>query len=1104
VNPLVPDFITQRNAEGQTSGTIEAAALFVDISGFTSLTTKLMQHGRGGREGAEALVRTLRFHFDPLVAAVHEAGGFITGFAGDAFTALFPFMGPIPPRPGSLPFPPATIQPPRPTPAPRALPLPGRSVATGERLAPVPLPPRPTARLGTPPPPTFVSRHNVAQDALIAAERMQRFFADNPVYDTPYGEYPFSMRVGLSFGKVSFWIVRVAAVRAFYFFHGPAIDAAAAIEHHAQAGDVLFDAAFRERIPAVDATPMGQGLFMALPSGSVNELPPASQVAPAPESGLFVAPGITGVPPQGEFREVASVFAGFENVSDPPELIRLLDDLSSRYGGTFTGLDSGDKGINCLIHFGAPVSHENDTERALDFVLELRRALEPITRLRAGVSRGIRYVGFNGGTRRMEFACLGRATNLAARLMMSAPWGEIYCGPGMITDAQSTYQMEERSALTLKGFEQPVNAAALIRKKQIGVQKEFHAKELIGRQAELERLARVVDPIFPTETTPGRFVGVVYIDGEAGIGKSFLIETYRQVLEGRNQPFLWIVAPCDQTLRISLNPFEAAFKAYCRIEDGGSKEEKRIRLDEAIDRMLAGIPEQEVALKRELDEARSLFGAMIGVHWGASLWERLDPKARFDRTLSALFTWLRAEGLQKPVILQIEDAHWADDETRRALQVIARAAATGNRPLPLAMICTARNRDDGAPCRLDLDRAVPRVEIALGPLSPDDIAKIAMRMMGRPIHDIFRSLLLEHAGGNPFFAEEILTYWGESETDGVSTELSYTASSVALLPSDVNSLLVARLDRLAAPLKLTVFAAAVLGVEFDLRVLGLMFDGHFAEVAEQTRAIEKQRIWLQISPIRYRFRNTLLRNAAYEIQARARLQRLHLKAALAIEAVHSSDIDVHLAELARHYRRAEATEKARHYLLRAARQATSRYAHAQARQLYRAYLKVAGDPPTPESVVVRYELARDVLEPGGALAKAWDEYGQVIEEAQQIASRGSEALGWLGRGRVRFSANQHEDAVTCLEQALEICRSIDNRWTERRTLSHLALALRALGRHQEAASIFEQSLLLARDLGEHNESTTFSDVLRRYLVDGRVDVALEVFDQTMLPGVKSA
>ena len=143
MNPLVPDFILQEDAEKKTRGTFTAAALFVDIPGFTTLTEKLVQHGR---EGAEILAGTLRFYFDPLVALVHEAGGFITGFAGDAFTALFPHS---------------------------------------------------------------IKRH-AADYALHVATKIQQFFAKHPEYSTRYGKFPFSFKIGLSWGEVEWGIVEVS------------------------------------------------------------------------------------------------------------------------------------------------------------------------------------------------------------------------------------------------------------------------------------------------------------------------------------------------------------------------------------------------------------------------------------------------------------------------------------------------------------------------------------------------------------------------------------------------------------------------------------------------------------------------------------------------------------------------------------------------------------------------------------------------------------------------------------------------------------------------------------------------------------------------------
>src|SRR5262245_46965329 len=157
MNPLVPDFVLEEDSRGRSGGKLAAAALFIDISGFTNMTEKLMQHGR---DGAEALAGTLRFYFDPLIEAVHEAGGFITGFAGDAFTALFPDA-------------------------------PDRNVATY---------------------------------ALTAARKMQRFIREHPRYTTRYETFPFAFKMGLSFGDVEWGIVHVAPDRAYYYFHGAAID----------------------------------------------------------------------------------------------------------------------------------------------------------------------------------------------------------------------------------------------------------------------------------------------------------------------------------------------------------------------------------------------------------------------------------------------------------------------------------------------------------------------------------------------------------------------------------------------------------------------------------------------------------------------------------------------------------------------------------------------------------------------------------------------------------------------------------------------------------------------------------------------------------------
>ncbi|XYH98020.1 adenylate/guanylate cyclase domain-containing protein [Sorangium sp. So ce1128] len=488
MNPLVPDFIIQQDALGNTEGSFTGAVLMIDIPGFTELTEKLMQHGRAG---AETLAGTLRYYFDPLIAAVHHAGGFITNFAGDAFTALFQ--------------------------------------DTPDR--------------------------KVAEYVLGAALSMRDLFAEHPERDTPFGSFPFSFRMGLAWGSVEWGIVRISPERAYYHFHGQALAACVAIERQAQKGDILLDRALCDRIPPASAKYHGEGVYK-LGDVPAPRMPQVPRNPPRGEGTAFVARGVADMPPEGEFRNVTSVFLSFEQIPSFAELTRLLHELSELYGGTFTGIDAGDLGIAALIHFGAPITHENDNDRALDFALELKKRGLRQMRLRAGITRDVRYAGFNGGTERHEFACIGRATNLAARLVAKAPWSAIWADEQVFRAGETSYQWTTENIFRFKGFDLPILVYSLERRR-ISVQKEFYDLGLIGREAEIEQLARYVGPIFE-----GKPAGIIYIDGEPGLGKSYLVQRFRHRCEEHqtDRPFLWIDARCDQTLQSSLNAFEFALK----------------------------------------------------------------------------------------------------------------------------------------------------------------------------------------------------------------------------------------------------------------------------------------------------------------------------------------------------------------------------------------------------------------------------------------------------------------------------------------------------------------------------------------------------------------
>jgi tetratricopeptide (TPR) repeat protein len=233
------------------------------------------------------------------------------------------------------------------------------------------------------------------------------------------------------------------------------------------------------------------------------------------------------------------------------------------------------------------------------------------------------------------------------------------------------------------------------------------------------------------------------------------------------------------------------------------------------------------------------------------------------------------------------------------------------------------------------------------------------------------------------------------------------------------------------------------------------------------------------------------------MQARARLQQLHLRAAKATEALFEADLEEHSVALARHYRRAGIRDKAQHYFLAAARQATERYAHDEAKLLYRSYFKLV-ERPTPESVIVRYELARDVLEPRGELDEALQAHSQVLEPAQKLEDRGSEGLAFLGLGRVHCAARRMEPARACFARAMTIAQQLGNRWMEGQTLVQLALVHKADGRLGAACATFAKAFTIARAIGQVPDAR--APLGQRALAherEGRLEEAMALYEQAL-------
>jgi len=225
---LIPHFIQEQYQQQQFEGEFDALTMFVDVSGFTATTQALMKQGH---EGAEVLAFILNDVFARMVNTVYEHGGFISVFAGDAFTAMFPLR---------------------------------RELAADDIWA----------------------RH-----VLACADHVQAIFRRRGIQTTPYGQFTLQVKVGLSRGKVEWGIV--GKTEKAYFFRGAAIDGCAASEHHADKGDIVFDSLAGQLLSpeAIETDVVADGYFRVrkLPQSLLRRIPRLTLPRRCRPSGCSVA-----------------------------------------------------------------------------------------------------------------------------------------------------------------------------------------------------------------------------------------------------------------------------------------------------------------------------------------------------------------------------------------------------------------------------------------------------------------------------------------------------------------------------------------------------------------------------------------------------------------------------------------------------------------------------------------------------------------------------------------------------------------------------------------------------------------------------------------------
>jgi class 3 adenylate cyclase/tetratricopeptide (TPR) repeat protein len=652
---------------------------------------------------------------------------------------------------------------------------------------------------------------------------------------------------------------------------------------------------------------------------------PAATVAPPP-------PPPTGAL-DGERRHVTVLFCDLVGSTaiaerlDPEEYHDLLQKyLTVAFPAIyrFEGVVNTLAGDGLMALFGAPVAHEDDPQRAVRAALAVREAVRglaervaadggPVLTVRIGVHTGPVVVGGFGTDLKRDYTAIGDTPNVAARLQTVAAPGSILISDATYRSVQGFFEVHAAGELAIKGKSEPVRAYEVLRRQMAATAMSIAAERgltpLAGRVGDLRRLEDAYAALSRGQAQ------VVTIVGDAGTGKSRLVYEFRGRLA--EEPVVFFETYCSSISQAI--PYHATLNMLRRFFGIEVGEAHAAASGKLADRL--GVPIER------LEQGYPLLTRLLSQPYS----ERRDaPADELQReTYDAIARLLVGVSQDAPVVVLIEDIHWADEASR---DLLATFVATLERSR-IMVLATAR--PDGH--RAWRTRAV-RTDIVLAPLVDDEVRAMARAIVGGALPREIEDRLVARAAGSPFFAEEFtraLVEEGELVCDGGTCRLARAPVDIPI-PSTVQEVIAARLDRLPAPAKRLLQVAAVLGRQFRLGDAAALADDATLDVAAAVAELERRGLLHRKHAgggDELRFGESVTQEVAYEGLLLRQRRQLHDRAAGLLERRPDGGVQ-RSAVLAYHRARGDDRRAAVDALLAAARDAEAVPSYLTAAQFF--------------------------------------------------------------------------------------------------------------------------------------------------------------------------
>jgi hypothetical protein len=680
-------------------------------------------------------------------------------------------------------------------------------------------------------------------------------------------------------------------------------------------------------------------------------------------------------------------------------LMRALQTNLYRYEGSISRLGADSKGPTLMAAFGLPpLAHEDDPLRALRAALDIQAALAELDFACAiGITTGQALCGAVGGASRREYTMMGPVVNHAARFMQSAVAQTpadalpVVCDAATYSAAHAQVAFERLTSLRLKGVSDPVPAFRPLRTAVPGQPAPAPgAAELIGRERELALLTTLITRLTRRETG-----GIVLIEGEAGIGKTRLLNQARALTAAAGITTLHSAAlPIAGTPYAAWRPILLALLA-----DGAEWPMPPQAADLAASRLLAD---------PELQRLLPLLSAVLaGDLPDTPFTAQMTGPVRADNTRELLVQILERAAARRPFLLALDDAQWLDAGSWALLR-----AVLARRP-SIAFIVALRPIETPPAEYQRLAYHSDSARLTIRGLNQPALQQlIAERLGARTTEPGVVDLIAARTHGNPLFSAELALALHEAQVIQIRDttarltaqphELERTIAALRL-PETVHGLITSRIDRLGPAQQLTLKVAGVIGPSFTLGDLAAIHPAPLTPERLSEQLFQLQQAGLialeAFEPeLVYAFQPAMVAEVAYNLMSFAQRRRLHTAFAERLERQPGPDAVLHFARLAHHWQAAGESVRARASLGQAGEAALRIGAYREALGFFTGALRLAETTGAVLSPDTRARWERQ-------LGEVYHNSGRLIE-SHELLTTATRRLGWpFPEGRRALTRN---------------------------------------------------------------------------------------------------